>query len=216
MQTTIPNLPNIIRDKSNVSPKSVLEIGASNGMDAAYLQQAFEIDPKQVYCIEPNPGNFQTLITRYPNFNSIQAAASNVTQKQIFQCHVPAADISSFKKRIDYYIYDGDYRNNYYDVEVDVYRMDDFFQKYSIGTIDICKVDVEGCTYEVLEGFGNRITDVNSWHIEGELKVLYENQKLFADFKQILESAGFTMVDYCQFDDDTQCDSIWIKNTLIK
>jgi hypothetical protein len=94
--------------------------------------------------------------------------------------------------------------------------MDDFFAKHNIGTIDVCKVDVEGCTYEVLQGFGNRIADVNSWHIEGELKVLYENQKLFIDFQQLLVAAGFTMVDYCQFDDDTQCDSIWIKNTLIK
>jgi FkbM family methyltransferase len=216
MHVTIPNLPNIILEKSIIKPKSILEIGASNGADAAFLQRTFEIDPKQVYCIEPNPSNYQKLISNFPDFNSFHTAASNITEKQIFQCHIPAADISSFKKRIEYYMYNGDYIDNYYDIEIDVYRMDDFFAKYDIQTIDVCKVDVEGYTYEVLDGFGNRITDVNSWHIEGELKVLYENQKLFGDFQRLLESSGFTMVDYCQFDDDTQCDSIWIKNTLIK
>ena len=166
--------------------------------------------------IEPNPTNYQTLISNFPDFISLHAAASNITEKQIFQCHIPAADISSFKKRIDYYMYNGDYRDNYYDVEIEVYRMDDLFKKHDIKTIDVCKIDVEGCTYEVLEGFGNRITDVGAYHIEGELKVLYENQKLFSDFKQILERSGFTMVDYCQFDDDTQCDSIWINNKFLK
>jgi hypothetical protein len=39
MQTTIPNFPNIIGEKSIIQPTSILEIGASNGMDAAFLQQ---------------------------------------------------------------------------------------------------------------------------------------------------------------------------------
>ena len=49
MHITIPNLPNVILEKSIIKPKSVLEIGASNGADAGFLQRTFEIDPKQVY-----------------------------------------------------------------------------------------------------------------------------------------------------------------------
>ena len=53
-------------------------------------------------------------------------------------------------------------------------------------------------------------------HIEGELITLYENQKLFEDFKQLLISKGFSIVDYVEFDGNTQCDSIWVKNEYLK
>lgn len=215
MFTTIPDLPNTIAKYSSLEPKSVLEIGASNGMDAHYLQLTYNIDPKKVYCIEPNPNNFNTLSSSHPDFNNYHAAASNFTGKEVFQCHIPAADISSFKKRIDYYMYSGDYRNNYYDVEVEVYTMSDFFKINNIQSIDVCKIDVEGCTYEVLEGFGDRLSDVGAFHIEGELKTLYEDQKLFGDFKHLLLDANFNLVDYREFDDNTQCDSVWINNKYI-
>jgi hypothetical protein len=45
---------------------------------------------------------------------------------------------------------------------------------------------------------------------------LYENQKLFDDFKILLIDAGFTMIDYCDFDEATQCDSVWVKNEFLK
>jgi hypothetical protein len=94
--------------------------------------------------------------------------------------------------------------------------MDDFIKERNIKSIDLCKIDVEGCTYEVLEGFSDSINIVNSLHIEGELITLYENQKLFKDFEQLLIEKGFTMVDYVEFDSSTQCDSIWIKNEFLK
>jgi FkbM family methyltransferase len=216
MHITIPNLPELLRTKTNIIPLNIFEIGASNGADAGYLQQSFEIDSNQVYCFEANPGNYQTLCNNFPNFNNFHIAISDFTGKQIFQLHNPAADISSFKKRISHYVYDGHYLDNYDEIELDTYRMDDFINKYKINSIDICKIDVEGCSYEVLSGFGDKLNIVKSIHIEGELVELYESQKLFEDFKILLLDAGFTMIDYYDFDNATQCDSIWIRKDLLK
>lgn len=216
MITTIPKLPAIVREKSTVQPINVFELGASNGMDAAFLQTEFNIDPANVYCFEPNPNNFLKLSSTYPQYNNIHAAVSNFTGKDVFQLHNPAADISSFKKRISHYMYNGNYQQNYTEYEISVYRMDDFIEQRHIKTIDLCKIDVEGCTYEVLEGFGSFINIVKVMHIEGELITLYENQKLFEDFKQLLISRGFSIVDYVEFDGNTQCDSIWVKNEYLK
>ena len=94
--------------------------------------------------------------------------------------------------------------------------MEDFIKQHKIESIDVCKIDVEGCSYEVLSGFGEKLNIVKSIHIEGELVELYENQKLFDDFKILLSDNGFTMVDYCDFDNATQCDSVWIKNEFLK
>lgn len=216
MHITIPELPNQIRTKSNIIPLNIFEIGASNGADAGHLQQSFGISPDQVYCFEANPGNYYTLCNNFPNFNNYHIAVSDFTGKQIFQLHNPAADISSFKKRVSHYVYQGRYLDNYNEIEIDTYRMDDFIKQHNIESIDVCKVDVEGCSYEVLSGFGDKLNIIKSLHIEGELVELYENQKLFNDFKVLLIDAGFTMVDYCDFDNATQCDSVWIKNEFLK
>jgi len=216
MHITIPELPELIRSKSNIVPLNIFEIGASNGADASYLQQSFDIDPINTYCIEANPINYQTLCDNFPKFNNFHIAVSDFTGKQMFQLHGPAADISSFKKRISHYVYQGHYLDNYTEIELNTYRMDDFIIEHKINSIDICKIDVEGCSYEVLIGFGKQLNIVKSIHIEGELTELYENQKLFNDFKILLIDAGFTMVDYCDFDNATQCDSVWIKNEFLK
>lgn len=216
MHITIPELPELIRTKSTIIPTNVFEIGASNGADAHHLQQSFGVPAEHVYCFEANPGNYQTLCGNFPNFNNFHVAVSDFTGKQTFQLHGPAADISSFKKRISHYIYQGHYLDNYNEIEIDTYRMDDFIKQHDIKSIDICKIDVEGCSYEVLSGFGNKLNIVKSIHIEGELVELYENQKLFNDFTGLLLDAGFTMIDYCDFDNATQCDSIWIKNEFLK
>jgi FkbM family methyltransferase len=216
MHITIPDLPELLRKTTNINPTNVFEIGASNGADAWHLQQSFNIYPKQVYCFEANPGNYQTLCNNFPDFNNFHIAISNFTGKQTFQLHGPAADISSFKKRISHYVYNGHYLDNYNEIELDTYRMDDFIIEHKIKSIDVCKIDVEGCSYEVLSGFGKQLDIVKSIHIEGELIELYENQKLFDDFKILLINAGFVMIDYCCFDNMTQCDSVWVKNEFLK
>lgn len=216
MHVTIPDLPNLLIDKTKIIPTNVFEIGASNGADANYLCRSFNITEDQVYCFEANPTNYQTLCGNFPNFNNFHVAVSDFTGKQTFQLHGPAADISSFKKRISHYVYQGHYLDNYNEIEIDTYRMDDFIKQHNIKSIDICKIDVEGCSYEVLSSFGNMLSIVKSIHIEGELVELYENQKLFNDFSDLLITAGFTMIDYCDFDNATQCDSVWIKNEFLK
>lgn len=216
MHVTVSELPDLIRRTSTIEPKNIFEIGAANGADGGYLQRSFNVDPKSVFCFEPNPGNYDILCNNFPNFRNFNVAISDFTGKQTFQLHGPSADISSFKKRINYYAYQGNYLDNYTYTEIDTYRMDDFINEYEIKSIDVCKMDVEGCSYEALMGFGDKLGIMKSLHIEGELLELYENQKLFDDFKFILIEAGFTMVDYKSFDGDTQCDSVWIKNEFLK
>lgn len=215
MHVTISELPDLIRKFSTIKPKNIFEIGAANGADAGYLQRSFEVNPKSVFCFEPNPGNYNILCNNFPDFNNFNIAVSDFTGKKTFQLHGPSADISSFKKRVNYYAYQGNYLENYSYIEIDTYRMEDFINQYNVESIDVCKMDVEGCSYEALTGFGEKLDIMKSIHIEGELVELYENQKLFDDFKSILINGGFTMVDYKAFDSSTQCDSVWIKNEYL-
>jgi FkbM family methyltransferase len=216
METTISNLPNIIAENSNIKPSTIVEIGSYDGKDAYFLKQHYSLDSENIYCFEADPNNYKNLSTSYPDFNNIHAAVSDENGRMIFQCFDRASAISSIKKRVDWLVGYPHSDGQYTEHEVDMTRMDTFIQKHNIKNIDICKIDVEGCSYEVLEGFGDKLKIVNSIHIEGELKTLYENQKLFKDFEKLLISNNFDMVSYAEFDNGNQCDSVWIKKTLRK
>lgn len=216
MHVTITDLPDIITKYSNVTPNNIFEIGASNGADANHLKEVFGVKPINVYCFEPNPSNFNALSNNFPNYNNYNVAVSDYVGKTAFQLHGPAADISSIKQRVSHYIYQGNRVDNYSQIDIDVIRMDHYMNTNNIEGIDICKIDVEGCSYEVISGFGDRLADVKILHVEGELIELYENQKLYSDFANLLTNFNFTLVDYKEFDGSTQCDSVWVNNQYLK
>jgi FkbM family methyltransferase len=202
----------IISEKSSIVPTNIFEIGTGYKADAEHLRQAFNITPENVFCFEPNPENFFQLTSHYPTFNSFNMAISNITGEKSFQC-CRITDISSFKKRVNAYHYETSPKDDYKEITIHTSRMDDFIEKHNISQIDVCKIDVEGCTYEVLEGFGNKLNTVKFLHVEAEKSELYENQKLFKDIIGFF--TGFTMVDYTDLNDG-QCDSMWVRNDFLK
>lgn len=202
--------PHYIYQYTDIIPNIIFDIGSWNGDDAERLRKWFDINDKNVYCIEPNPHNFSSLVSLHPNFNNFQIGISNFTGTGSFLCYNGAGDISSFVKMISR----GE--DDYEKISIDVFRMNDFIKKYNITEIDICKIDVEGKSYELLEGFGDKLNIVKSLQIEAELKPLYEGQKLFDDIKHTLISNQYTMVEYYDTLNPDQCDSLWIKNEYLK
>ena len=217
--TTVPEYPNIIRQKTNIQPVNVFEIGASNGMDSEFLRGSFNILPQNVYCFEAHPGNYKTLTESYPDFKCFDVAVSDTNGKLTFQLHGPSADISSFRKRdvkTGLYPYPGHVGINYHAIDVEVCRMDSFIDAHGITKIDICKIDVEGCSYEVLEGFGSKLQLVKTMHVEAETAVMWEGERLFNEIEQLLIRNNFVMVDYQSLQDGLMCDTIWVRKDMVK
>jgi hypothetical protein len=74
--------------------------------------------------------------------------------------------------------------------------------------IDMLKIDVEGNTYEVLEGFGYHLDKVKSIHLEAEHTPVWKGQKLYADIEKYLIDRDFIPVELkIGF---PQSDSVWI------
>ncbi len=57
------------------------------------------------------------------------------------------------------------------------------------------KIDVQGCTQEVLEGAGSELDQVLMLQFEAEVLPLYLGQKLFSHNIHFLEQAGFQLLD---------------------
>ena len=76
--------------------------------------------------------------------------------------------------------------------------------------IDLCKIDVEGASYEVLQGFGNAIEDIKLIQIEAEQKVIWNDQKTFKEVYVLLREKGFEKIWEVALG-TTQLDSIWVR-----
>jgi len=105
---------------------------------------------------------------------------------------------------------------NYSILDIESIRMDKFITMNNIDSIDFLKIDVEGSSYEVLEGFGNYLSIVKSIHIEGEYKEVWRNQRLFPDISNLLHKNGFVLVYYELHRDSLQNDSFWVQHKYIR
>jgi len=78
---------------------------------------------------------------------------------------------------------------------------------------DVVKIDVEGKSYEVLEGFGKYLQDVKILHVETEIKDIYGNQKIKDDIVKFMGDKGFKVV-HSLWIPQFQEDLIFLNNNL--
>lgn len=208
------NYCNIIQSKTHIKPKIILEIGSRDAHDANILKNFFNISDEDVYVVEPNP-NQQVYISKYyPNFNLIKNAIYNKDGKLKFNAVNQSGfiGVSSLLDRNDG-LYSKIDSNT---IKVDVITGDKLLS--IIGKeIDLCKIDVEGATYEVLESFKDDIFKIKSIHIECEHKQVWVDQKLYNDVKNYLESKGYVQIYFTYVNNiPLQSDSIWVNKNYLK
>jgi len=190
---------------SSIRPKIVVEIGANYGQDAEGLRHYFKLKPQSIYVLEAHPGIYKELVKTYPGFNSFNIAAYNQTTKIRFN----AIDVWGYKNSgVSSLLPNPSHAGNTASIEVDAIRMDEFLKKNSLEVIDVLKLDVEGASYEVLEGFGDELNRVKSIHIESEHIELGEGQRLFKDIERLLVDHNFELAFFERHKD--QSDSVWI------
>jgi FkbM family methyltransferase len=95
-------------------------------------------------------------------------------------------------------------------------RMDNFMNQNHIDKVDFLKLDAEGVDFEVLNGFGERLRDVNSIHLEAEHveEAFGGKAKFFDDISTLLTQNGFVLIYFQRY--ITQSDSFWIRKEYIK
>ncbi len=91
----------------------------------------------------------------------------------------------------------GNYPEEHYvqkEIVVDTIRLDAFMQEHSIPGIDILWMDVQGAEGRVLEGLGERLSDLRCLHMEIEFFEIYKGQSLFGDVDPWLRARGFRLL----------------------
>jgi FkbM family methyltransferase len=207
---------NTVRKKTTIEPNFILEIGSRDGHDSEELRKEFNIEPSNVWVVEPNPKQQLKISEKYPNFNLITSPIFNVEKKiTFFRVDVEnetLVGVSSLLDRVDK-LYD--------EINTDRIELETILGSTLLDIIkkpiDLCKIDVEGATFEVLESFGEEIRKIKSIHIECEHRIVWENQKLYDEVKSYLISKEFIELhfEYCN-QATLQSDSVWVQKIYMK
>lgn len=79
--------------------------------------------------------------------------------------------------------------------EVKIVRLDDYMSTSEIAHVDLLKIDTQGYEPEVLEGLGQRLSDVDVVITELMFYDYYERSLSFSDIERFLLPAGFHLYD---------------------
>lgn len=197
-----------VKNWSDLKVENIFEIGANYAQDAEALMVRFKLTPKDVWVFEAHPDLYKK-IKELHSFNAFPYAVYNQnTQLKFNICSSSSENtgVSSLLKHKSSPLES--------EILVEAIRMDDFMIQHDVKKIDFLKLDVEGSNYEVLEGFGERLKDVNSIHIEAEHEPLWQGQKLYSDIAKILSDNDFELVKFQRY--KSQSDSFWIQKKFLR
>ncbi len=186
--------------------KNIIEIGSLNGNDALFFKTCFP--ESNVYCIEGLPDNYNTYLKNLTNITPINIVIADYD-----------GEITYHKKNVNG-IHGILNRGDEYGTEtitLECKTIKTLCNDYNIQSIDFVKIDVEGATYEILNGMSEMLDTIKIMHIETESYPFFKGQKLHDEVADYLTNKDFTMVDMTSvnINNGQQYDSVWVNNKFI-
>ena len=205
----IPEWIELVEKQGTFPVNTIMEIGSQNGLDAYDIWKHYKYKLERIVVIEAHPIFAKEIADKYPKFDVYNLAASNSNAEIQFNA------VSVFSENLGMSSMLGrepDYPSHnieYSPTTVQSVRMDLFCDAQDISSIDMLKIDVEGSSFEVLEGFGNMIWNVKCIHVECEHVPVWTAQKTYKYVEELLIGKGFIpLVIKIGF---PQSDSVWVK-----
>ena len=173
---------------------TIFDIGTRDGDDANYLKE--QLNGENVYAIDANPEAIAEVQSKYPWMKVIEVAVSNYDGTTTFQ-KVNSEDknlVGSSSMYADKLTEQGNMVDT---ITVAVRKMDGLLQSAGLTTIliDVVKIDVEGYSWEVLKGFGDKLQDVKLLHVETEKESTHPEHHNSAQVRSFMEQQGFFLAD---------------------
>jgi len=208
MRHDIRQLTNTLKDK--IAVNTFAEIGSRDGHDTNYIAHYWKLDPNKCYIIEAHPGCYNNIISTYPQYQTLNVAASDETGVVEFNAGVFGKEenvgISSLLDRtISPFISEK--------VEIDAWKMVDVMLHLNVDGFDLMKIDVEGFALQVLKGFEDKLNNTKAIQVELEIKQVWEGQSYYQDVVDYLDGFGFKILDEVILD-EYQKDVLFIKNNI--
>lgn len=194
----------------------IYEVGSRDGKDGEELAQRIYRGVNlwkdaAVVLFECNPPQIEVIRRDYPNAILITDAVSNKAGKSSFmQLHGDINVIGSSSMDLNRANLPWGKDNN--TIEVKTRRIDSIIEElgHQNVEIDVMKIDIEGYTFEALEGLGKYIRNVRVFHLETEIEGIARN-KTNLDVALFMQERGFvcTALEH-EWGDQIQ-DQVWLR-----
>ena len=203
----------------HASSPVVYDVGSRDGKDGVELASRISgtsiINPSwlasTVVLFECNPLQQTEIIQRYPKAILIKEAIcdKNGTAEfvQLFGDKNVVGSSSLDKNRVNL---PWGKNNNF--IEVKTRRLDDVIEHIGHQNleIDVMKIDIEGYTYEALQGLGKYLRNVRVFHLETEIADIARNKNNLEVFTY-MEKKGYTCTALENEWGDTIQDQVWVR-----
>lgn len=192
----------------------IIDVGTREGDDAYLIQQ--RLQTKKVYAIDARKEAVEATKQKYPEFNVTHTAISNYIGTTTF-CSIISDDPDYVGSSS---IYNKKFKRKEYKhdvIEVPVTTMDNFIENNSLSYkfLDIVKVDIEGYTFQLLEGFKTHLDNVKMFHLETEKKSTHKKHVNSEEIIDYMKSKNFVLVG-TQYEWGSEIeDQIWVNKYLI-
>jgi len=193
------------------SAEFIIDAGTRDGHDAKYL--ADKLNANKVIAIDANPLAYEKTKKNYPEFEVIETAISNFEGIAEFTQIVSDREDWNGSSSLARW---GNFTGaTYNQITVNVTTMQTLLDTLGTNskTIDIMKVDLEGYTYECLEGMGNYVEQTKLFHLETEKYVRHANHKQTDEVVNFMTQRGFQLV-HTSYEWTNIEDQIWVNPRL--
>jgi FkbM family methyltransferase len=199
--------------------KILIDVGTRDGHDLAYLSNKLGKDRvNRLIAIDANPSAVEKTKKFYGFMEVYQNAISDFNGTDMFmKVNHDREDYqgcsSLYSSRI---ANQQDLQGHIEEIPVFVLTMDFFLNSVGLteGIIDIVKVDTEGYSWQVLQGFKENLRNVKLLHLETEKKPTHNNHRNNLEVQKFMEDNGFYLADISyEWGWDIE-DQIWINKEL--
>jgi FkbM family methyltransferase len=178
------------REHFGDTPPVIYDAGTRDGDDASYLAETLQ--SKTVICFDANPLAVNLTRDKYPGFTVIETALSDYDGEGVFtqivserEDYAGSSSLTNVRKWPDAELNQ---------IPVKVSRMDTLIETLDLPIADIIKVDLEGYSYEFLQGLGKYLPMVKVLHLETETFERHEGHKDNDAVAEFMGANGFRLV----------------------
>lgn len=189
--------------------KVIFDCGTRDGDDAAYLKE--KLNATDVYAIDASPSAVELTRQNHPDLTVINTALSNYNGTATF-----TEIISDRKDHVgssSFILAPGWGSAQTREIQTEVKTMASLLKELGLTktSLDVVKVDLEGFTYEFLEGLGEYINNAKVLHLETEKFARHRGHRPSEDVAGYMISRGF-FLDSVSYEWGPQIeDQLWVR-----
>ena len=191
----------------------IIDIGSRDGDDARYLKRA--LNGQYVIAVEADPLMASQIRKNHPDFTVWAIGVSDKHGLSTFQRVI--SNNKEFRGSSSLKSYEVEKNYKFEVIHIPVTTIEELLHSNSLSDqiLDVVKIDCEGFTYQVLQGFGDQIKNVKLFHLETEQNSTHPEHVGTQGIAKFMHEKGFRLLEISSEWGHGIIDQIWVNYDLV-